>query len=412
MFTILKRKKAIEKPVVADKDTCEIVILVGSEMGTCYEYANDLYKALKISGGKVFLTELNDYTAYSKAKQMIILTSTYGDGEAPTNARKFMEKFQSIDQPHPINYAVVGFGSLDYPDFCQFAVDVDELLQSKDGFKPLLPLYRIDESELSNFDKWTEMWSEQNKMNIGIESEVREKKALEMHSFEVIEKTALNVDDTFLLRLKPKKEVEFTSGDLVSIFPKGTETVRQYSIARIGEEILLSIKKLEFGRGSSYLFSLNEGDVIQAAVEHNLSFHFPANINDAILIANGTGIAPFLGMMNQNRDTNIKLLWGGRFKTSSGIYDSALEFDMMHNSKLKMEKCYSREPNKQYVQDLVLENSEAILKNFENGGIVMICGSLTMQHGVLDVLEEILKENSSQTLDVLMKNGQLMMDCY
>src|SRR5690606_6451146 len=98
----------------------------------------------------------------------------------------------------------------------------------------------------------------------------------------------------------------------LSVFPNGDETVRQYSIAKMGDEILLSIKKHEFGRGSNYLFKLQIGDIIKAAVENNQDFHFPKKAKSAILIANGTGIAPFLGMRDEHRNTSIKLLWGGR----------------------------------------------------------------------------------------------------
>jgi len=42
----------------------------------------------------------------------------------------------------------------------------------------------------------------------------------------------------------------------------------------------------------------------------------------------------------------------------------------------------------------------------------MICGSLAMQHDVLDVLESLLAEHAAISLDELQHNGQLKMDCY
>jgi len=78
-----------------------------------------------------------------------------------------------------------------------------------------------------------------------------------------------------LLRLQPKTNIEFTSGDLLAVFPNGDETVRQYSIARIEDDILLSVKKHELGRGSNFLFGLKVGETIRAAIDSNEHFHLP-----------------------------------------------------------------------------------------------------------------------------------------
>lgn len=409
-MTLKRRKKVSAASIMPDKDDCEFVILVGSETGTTFDFATHLFNALTNSGKRVFLTELNNYTTYAKAKQFILLTATYGEGESPTNARKFESLLKTVKQPNKINYSVIGFGSLEYPDYCQFAIDVDSLLQNKEEFQAVLPLYKIDNADFTDFKKWVKKWSEKTKVTLQIAPPKRKKK-LKKIAFEVTQRTQLNIDDTFLLRLKPKRKVKFTSGDLLSVFPNGSEIARQYSIAKMGDEILLSIKKHEFGKGSSFLFELKKGDLFKAAIEANPDFHFPNNVNSAILIANGTGIAPFLGMMAENKNTSIKLFWGGRSKESSTIYDSILEIENLKNHDITIQKCFSREQNKQYVQDLVIQQNDFILENFASGGTVLICGSLAMQHGVLEVLEEILK-GSDRTLDLLINNDQLKMDCY
>ncbi len=408
----LKRIKKLSKTLaMPDKDECEYIILVGSETGTTFDFATRLYNALTNSGKQVFLTELNNYATYAKAKHVLILTATYGEGEAPTNARKFEILIDTVNQPNKISYSVVGFGSLEYPNYCEFAIKVDALLRTKEEFKTVLPLYKIDDSDFTDFQKWANKWGDATEISLKIEAP-KQKKILKQIPFEVLQRTELNVDDTFLLRLKPKRKVKFTSGDLLSIFPLGSEIARQYSIARMGDEILLSIKKHEFGKGSSFLFGLKKGDVLNAALEENSNFHFPKKINSAVFIANGTGIAPFLGMMDENRHTSINLLWGGRTQDSSTIYDSILEIENLKIQNVTIQKCFSREQNKQFVQDLVVAQSDSILKIFEDGGTVMICGSLAMQHGVLDILDGMLKQNSSLTIDAVINNGQLKMDCY
>ncbi|MBT0606711.1 PepSY domain-containing protein [Aequorivita echinoideorum] len=411
VMTLKRRKKVVANSVMPNKDECEFVILVGSETGTTFDFATRLYNALTHSGKQVFMTEPNNYSVYAEAKHILFLTATYGEGEAPTNARKFEPLFKTINQPNKINYSVVGFGSLEYPNYCEFAIKIQSLLQSKTGFESVLPLYKIDNADFTDFQKWAKKYSEKLAIPLKIETPKPTKKP-KLISFEVLKRTELNVDDTFLIQLKPKRKRKFTSGDLLSVFPDASGIARQYSIAKMDDSILLSIKKHEFGKGSNFLFGLQAGDSLKAAIETNPDFHFPKKTDSAILIANGTGIAPFLGMVHERKNAHIQLLWGGRTQNSSAIYDSYLMFEDFRNKNLHVQKCFSREASKKYVQDLVAQSGNKILNTVKNNGCIMICGSLSMQHGVLEVLEEILKKNPSLSLDVLMQKGQLKMDCY
>jgi len=407
-MALRRRKKVKVTSSMPDKDECEFVILVGSETGTTFNFARRLYNSLSTTGKKVYLTELNNYTAFAKAKHIIIFTATYGDGEPTTNARKFQEIFPTIQQPHKIQYSVVGFGSLEYPDYCKFAVEVDALLDGNNNFQPLLPLYKINNADVIDFDNWVKQLSERLHISLSVEKPEIKKRNYKKVSFEVVERTNLNVDETFLIRLKPKSKLKFTSGDLLFVFPEGTDIPRQYSIARMDNEILLSVKKHQYGKGSTYLYNLNRGESIKAAIEINTHFHFPKKKTSAVLIANGTGIAPFLGMLLERENEEIHLFWGGRTVASPTIYEKIIS--QRQNSKIL--KTYSREGNKQYVQELVTQEKDVVLKTIEEGGVLMICGSLGMQHDVLDMLEKLLSEYGAIGLDELQHNGQLMMDCY
>lgn len=416
----LKRSKKVGiKSAMPTKDESEFIILVGSETGSTYEFATRLYNALTNIGKKTHLSELNKYSTYAQAKHIVVLTSTYGEGEAPTNAWNFTDFFAEVQQPNNVQYAVVGFGSLEYPDYCQFAIDVDSILATTEEFQRILPLYRINDENFTDFEKWTKKWSDIIEVPLKVDRPYKKRKKLKQLSFEVVERTAVNQDDTFLIKLKPKRWTKFTSGDLLSIFPNDTGNARQYSIAKIGKEILLSVKKHEFGKVSPFLSTLNKGDILKAAIEPNTHFHFPKKTASAVLIANGTGIAPFLGMMHKNKNTPINLIWGSRTIQSSNIYDGYFNNNSSNTKKngeqnplLKIHKCFSREENKQYVQDLVKQNQDAIVKSLEENGTLMICGSLSMQHDVLNILEKVLKEKSGISLDMLLHRQQLRLDCY
>lgn len=407
VMTLKRRKKVTTPSAMPPKDTCEFVILVGSETGTCFDFARQFYNALSATGKQVYLTELNNYTAFAKAKHILIFTSTYGEGEPPTNARKFKNIFTTIQQDHTITYAVVGFGSLEYPDYCRFAIEVDALLQDDPNFEALLPLQKINNADFISFEKWSQQWSNILELDLKVEPPLTKKQKLKQIPFKVIERTDLNVDDTFLLKLKPLRKVIFTSGDLLAVFPPKTSAARQYSIAQINSEIVLSVKKHNMGRGSSFLYGLNKGNVFKAAIEQNPDFHLPKSSKQAILIANGTGIAPFLGMLDQNEDSNVHLFWGSRTQASAKIYDPILKSILSSTINTTLHTCYSREDSQMYVQDLIKKNKALVLTTINQGGTIMICGSLAMQHEVLNTLENF--EIDPKDLE---NKGQLKMDCY
>ena len=412
VMTLKRRKKAKRITQITDKDECEYIILVGSESGTAFDFAQRFYKGLTKVGKKVYLSELNNYTEYANATNIIIFTSTYGEGEPPTNARKFSELFSRIQQPNKIDFSVIGFGSLDYPDYCKFAIEIDDQIASAKNFQKQLPLFKINKADFDSFELWMIQYANKVGFTIPVERPLLKKKKYKKVEFEVLERTDLNVDDTFLLKLLPKSKVDFTSGDLLEVFPNDDDTVRQYSIAKIDDTILLSIKKHELGRGSNYLFRLKIGETIKAAIDQNEYFHFPKNGKKSIFISNGTGIAPFLGMISENTTQNISMFWGGREKASMEIYNSVLEKEVSNSENINVFSSFSREGEKQYVQDVVLEQKELVLKTINQNGTIMICGSLAMQHDVLDVLERILQGNQAISFEAFEKSGQLKTDCY
>jgi sulfite reductase (NADPH) flavoprotein alpha-component len=207
-------------------------------------------------------------------KNIIIFTATYGDGEAPINAYKFLKLTKAVPQTKNVKYAVVGFGSKQYPEFCKFAVQVDASLQILSNFTPEIPLFKIDNQNLNSFKSWIDQWSILNNCSLEIEeNDILE--ASKNYQFKNIDSCKINIDNTFLITLKPKKKVRFSSGDLLSIKPTEESTRRYYSVAKIGNTILLSVKKHEFGVCSNYLYGLHKNEKISGSIQENKNFHFP-----------------------------------------------------------------------------------------------------------------------------------------
>ncbi|WP_422107903.1 PepSY domain-containing protein [Winogradskyella sp.] len=411
----LKRKKdGVKVKNTYSKDEAAYIVLVGSETGHTYRFAQQFSDALITEGKTVYLDQLNNYSTYPKAKHLIVFTATYGEGEAPSNAKNFERLIETVKQKQQIAYAVVGFGSLMYPDFCKYAVVVDALLQKHLNYIPTLPLFKINNQSFEAFRSWIKQWNASTGQDLKVvwrQPRVN-KKALK--ALEVVYNSGCNSDDTFLLQLKPIKKQKFQSGDLLAFYPEEDHMERQYSIGRVEDTILLSIKKHEFGICSKQLSTLTQQTMTKAKIKRNLDFHFPSYAKEVVMIANGTGIAPFLGMINANTsEVKTHLFWGGRTQESFELYSEFIDKAFKRNYLKSFHIAYSQEQEEKiYVQDIIQEKQDLISKVLNNEGVIMICGSIAMQNRVLEVLNTITMSKLKQPLSTFENNEQIKMDCY
>ena len=406
----IRKKKVVSK--TDDKDSCEYVLLIGSETGSTNVFASIFKRALKSVGKKVYVASLNDYSTYANAKQIIVFTATYGDGDAPSNARKFEKIFGEITPLNQMKYSVVGFGSKSYPNYCQFAEEVEKMFQEHSSFEQVTPLVKINDQSQQDFKEWGDIWNTSSEIQLRMDLSALQQKPKRQKTFEVVERTDLNVDNTFLLTLKPTKRTRCQSGDLLNIIPPESSTIRQYSISKLENEILLSIKKHDKGVCSNYLSDLKVGDSFKAAVEKNEEFHLPKKAKEIWMVSNGTGIAPFLGMLEEVKpNVKVHFIWGGRTLESYQIYKNRLEA-IDKKGSLQFDIALSKEQDKNYVQDILEAMSDEVVNAFKNGAVFMLCGSVAMEKGVTEVLEKTLNGSSSLSFEELRSNGQFLTDCY
>ncbi|MCX7551172.1 PepSY domain-containing protein [Xanthomarina sp. F2636L] len=408
----LKRRKAKLKNKYK-KDQAKYIILVGSENGSTIPFANALYKQLLQAGEKVYISELNKYTTYKKAKHLIVLTATYGQGEAPTNADKFLKLLKTTKQNKKLAFSVVGFGSLSYPDFCKYAFDVN--IELNDYFKEELAPFTINDKSVEAFEKWTQLWAKTQSLEFNISKQDLVVKPKLLKKLKVVKRTEAktNPDKTFLITLKPKKTYRFKSGDLLAIYPNHDYRERLYSIGKVNGNMQLSVKHFERGLGSNYLNNLELKTRFKARIVKNSQFYFPKKASQVVMIANGTGIGPFLGMLHENKkQIETYLYLGLRTQASFNLYQKQVE-DFISDKKLrKLEVALSQEADKTYVQDALFKDAKFITKSLQNNGVIMICGSLAMQKGVLGVLEKICATYNNKPLGYYQNRQQLKMDCY
>lgn len=161
-MTLKRRTNKLQNKYKANNS--KYVILVGSENGNTMTYANTVYNFLITKGETVYITELNNYSVFRKCEHIIILTSTYGKGEAPINGNNFIKLLKSVNQSQEINYSVVGFGSAKYPDFCKFAIDITKTIKQL-NMKPFIQPFYINNKSNIVFIEWCRLWSDKAKFS-------------------------------------------------------------------------------------------------------------------------------------------------------------------------------------------------------------------------------------------------------
>ena len=414
-ITLKRRSSKFKNP--HPKHQCKYVILVGSEGGTTRKYANLLHKQLLAANQTSYLTDMNKLNHFKQMEQLVVIAATYGQGEAPSNADKFKKLFIKEFRPkNDFSFSVVGFGSLAYPEFCKFAFDTDELLKNHPLSTQLLEVHTVNNQSFEAFSAWVNPWAEK----VGLTIELPKADSLvtrkTTQKFTVVNRaTSSNLEDnTALIELKAEGNKKFESGDLLAIYPKNSSRERLYSLGKTKNgNLLLSVKKHELGLCSTLLHDLKAGDSLDAFLLQNKTFHFPKNSKRTIMISNGTGIAPFLGMINENvNQRESYLYWGGRTESSFDIYKQIIEGALANNQLKKFNATYSRCCDKIYVQSQIAKDAQFIADTLKSNCTIMICGSITMQKGVTQVLDQICQKHNNNSLSYYQNRDQIKLDCY
>ena len=392
---------------------CRIVILVGSESGSSFKAADAVAKQLIKHGEKVYVTDMDNYTVFPKAEHFIIMASTYGEGDPPSNAKKFAAKLAAFPQQQAVRFSVVSFGSRAYMHFAQFGTDVDHWLRQQPWARPLMDAVTVNDKSPQDFGAWLTDYTRLTGFPLLMPREFLASNTQQLEKLTVVHKTEPDADDVFLLRLKTNRFTRLASGDLLAVYPKHDHRERMYSIGKVTGKVQLSVKLHAHGLGSTFLNAMNEGETVTARIIKNQHFHFPKKASKVVMISNGTGIAPFLGMISENKKAvPCTLYCGFRTGSSFNLYESFLAEAVALNKLNKCHLALSRENEKQYVSHLLQNDGEEIWKVLMQGGVIMICGSLSMQKDVLAVLETLCKEKDGSDVIRFQDNGQILTDCY
>ena len=142
---------------ITQKALPNVTILFASQTGNAAGVAQKLHDQLAASSVPVTLSNMLDYRPKNLKKEthLIIVASTYGDGEAPDEALSFYNTIMGDKAPKlcHLSYSVFSLGDSSYDLFCQTGIDFDQRFEALGGNRLLK---RVDADV--DFDEAAALW--------------------------------------------------------------------------------------------------------------------------------------------------------------------------------------------------------------------------------------------------------------
>ncbi|MEM6822973.1 MAG: flavodoxin domain-containing protein [Verrucomicrobiota bacterium] len=134
-----------------------VTVLYASQMGAAKELAGRAADDLTEAGIEAYDFDMGEYSTekLKNDQRVLVIASTWGDGEPPDDCEEFFEAFtdaEGLDLSH-ITFAVMALGDSSYEHFCKHGKDLDETFE-KHGASRLKERVDCDLDEQEKYPDW------------------------------------------------------------------------------------------------------------------------------------------------------------------------------------------------------------------------------------------------------------------
>lgn len=392
----------------------EILVAYASQTGTAARLAGAVFEGLIAGGEKATLAPLGVMKPSDLARfpLVLLIASTTGEGEVPDGARALLRKLKA-GTLKGVRFSLLALGDRSYTRFCGGGHRVREAFLAA-GAIEAAPVWEADRDPSAAFIAWVDTVRADLALNCKVAGlpPVSPPLALTVAGRERLDApVAGETRETWRIWLEGTDDLAFRPGDLVRIAAGAGERPRSYSVGSSSRvdprRIALTVRLHEWtedngnqrlGRVSGFLSrDAAEGVTVAAQLDPHPGFNPPSDPRwPIVMIAAGSGIAPFPGFITERRGSGQAgpawLVFGNRHRDGDFLWRDVFEAALADGTLTRMDTAFSRDPDDgARVQDRLRENAAEVFEwLLERKAIVYICGRRAMVEAVEAALAEVL----------------------
>lgn len=473
MVATLAVKRLINRNALAPHS--QTLIAYASQSGTAQNVALKMAQSSQINCDIRAFSQLTPQCLLSY-NQLFVVASTYGEGEGPEKSLGFSQALTQGQQSlNHLSYAVLALGDKAYPHFCAFGHQMANLLSDK-GAVAMHPVQEIDRGDASVIGGWWEKigdmlgWKMTELQHHWIDGTVVSNDCLNTQQpqrpahaiminadnvsyqagdlLEVLTPTSiLDIDNKLLqfgiapqtivtmngeqcqlnhalTQLEWTNQVANSAQQLVEKLSSIRPRVYSIASAPSDNHIRLLVRQLKkddgsVGFASSALCNALPNQRFKVSVRKHDSFRLPSTDAPIIMIAAGTGIAPFMSFLAQRasqKGGDSWLIFGEQYSNHDNYFNGELDGYLSTGVLSRLDYAFSRdaqwlsERGPRYVNDVMAQqNSQLYHWLIEKGAHLYVCGNKAgMGESVKTALQQLLR----QDYDKLKQANRLHFDLY